>query len=360
MRIRHLHIENFKGIRELEISFLDADGRPRPITALLGDNGSGKTTVLQAIAFTLSLATGKTVSPAHFDWRGFLPERVGSRGLTRVALTIDLGREEAFRAAELWRWRQKMTYQPEERDYLEPGSLERLPQTPDDCLQLVVEYRNGTLQTTPDEALPYLWTAKLLRELFELGMRDLEIPAGPVGNVFWFQQQRDLPLPRAVEVGGIESLRPFLVGAWALHTSPRRNGGPDLIAELERHLQAVFPGTSIAGVAPRPGVATPRPEDFYFLFERDGSEYDLVEMASGEQAVFPLIFEFARQRIAGSVVLIDELELHLHPPEQQALLGHLRRLGPDCQFIITTHSPFLADVIPDEDEIRLPGGNRCL
>jgi len=83
-------------------------------------------------------------------------------------------------------------------------------------------------------------------------------------------------------------------------------------------------------------------------------------MSSGEQAVFPLVYEFAKFRIARSIVLIDELELHLHPPQQQSLLGALRRLGPDCQFLITTHSPYLSDVIPQEHKVRLPGGRECL
>jgi predicted ATP-binding protein involved in virulence len=83
-------------------------------------------------------------------------------------------------------------------------------------------------------------------------------------------------------------------------------------------------------------------------------------MASGEQAIFPLLYEFVRLDIAKSVVLIDELELHLHPPQQQALLSALRRIGPDCQFIITTHSPFLTEVIPEDEKVPLEGGRRCL
>ena len=41
------------------------------------------------------------------------------------------------------------------------------------------------------------------------------------------------------------------------------------------------------------------------------------------------------------------LELHLHPPEQQRLLAALPRVGPDCQFIITTHSEFLSSALPE-------------
>jgi predicted ATPase len=114
------------------------------------------------------------------------------------------------------------------------------------------------------------------------------------------------------------------------------------------------------GVEPRSVDRIPSAADSYFLIERQGRVYDLAEMSSGEQAVFPLLYEFVRQDIAHSVVLIDELELHLHPPQQQALLNALRRIGPDCQFIITSHSPYLETVVPDEDEVRLPGGQRCL
>jgi predicted ATP-dependent endonuclease of OLD family len=101
-------------------------------------------------------------------------------------------------------------------------------------------------------------------------------------------------------------------------------------------------------------------KDFYFLIDRDGRIYDLAEMSSGEQAVFPLIYEFVRLDIQRSIVLIDELELHLHPPEQQRLLAALPKIGPDCQFIITTHSEFLSSAIPNEQEVRLERGTRCL
>jgi predicted ATPase len=157
----------------------------------------------------------------------------------------------------------------------------------------------------------------------------------------------------------VEQLREFLLGWWAYHTTPQKRG-KDYLAALQKHFVEIFPGIEFRGVAPREGIAAPTAGDFYFLLARDGVTYDLAEMSSGEQAIFPLVYEFVRLDIARSVVLLDELELHLHPPQQQALLQALRRLGPDCQFIISTHSPFLADVIPRDHEFRLPGGYRSL
>lgn len=41
----------------------------------------------------------------------------------------------------------------------------------------------------------------------------------------------------------------------------------------------------------------------------------------------------------GGVVLIDELDLHLHPAWQRRVIGDLRRTFPNIQFVATTHSP---------------------
>ncbi len=185
-----------------------------------------------------------------------------------------------------------------------------------------------------------------------------------VGDTFWFTQDRNIgslqPTRRGSWLANLSRLRETLVAWWAIHRSPVKTGDLDHILLLEEHFNRVFPETRFVGVQERRNTIEPGPQDVYFLLEREGKVYDIAEMSSGEQAVFPLIFEFTRQNIAKSIVLIDELELHLHPPQQQALLAALRKLGPDCQFIISTHSPYLEGVIPDEEEVRLPGGRRCL
>lgn len=124
--------------------------------------------------------------------------------------------------------------------------------------------------------------------------------------------------------------------------------------------QKVFPNRQFVGTAPKQADSEQGLKDFYFLLQSDGRVYDLAEMSSGEQAIFPLLYEFVRLDVGNSIVLIDELELHLHPPEQQRLLNALPALGPNNQFIITTHSQFLTDVIPNDHEVRMEGGVRCL
>jgi predicted ATP-binding protein involved in virulence len=57
------------------------------------------------------------------------------------------------------------------------------------------------------------------------------------------------------------------------------------------------------------------------------------------------------------IVLIDELDLHLHPSWQRRVIEDLRRTFPKIQFICTTHSPFLIQGARAGEVIGLDKGN---
>jgi energy-coupling factor transporter ATP-binding protein EcfA2 len=68
--------------------------------------------------------------------------------------------------------------------------------------------------------------------------------------------------------------------------------------------------------------------------------------------------EIPLQEFAG-VVLIDELDMHLHPAWQQRIVGILRGCFPKAQFITTTHSPFIVQSATPAEVIalrRMPDG----
>ena len=53
------------------------------------------------------------------------------------------------------------------------------------------------------------------------------------------------------------------------------------------------------------------------------------------------------------VVLIDEIDLHLHPRWQRSIMADLRRVFPKIQFIATTHSPIIISAAKDAKIIQL-------
>ncbi|MBD1885475.1 AAA family ATPase [Microcoleus vaginatus] len=84
---------------------------------------------------------------------------------------------------------------------------------------------------------------------------------------------------------------------------------------------------------------------------KEGDELIVNQLSDGEKCLLALAGDLARRLaianpnpdcnpLEGSgVVLIDEIELHLHPKWQRAIIPNLKKTFPNCQFIITTHSP---------------------
>ena len=100
---------------------------------------------------------------------------------------------------------------------------------------------------------------------------------------------------------------------------------------------------------------------------RKGSEVLAIDQLSdGEKLLLVLGADLAR-RLAivypdsadplqgEAVVLIDELEHHLHPAWQRHVPGALRRTFPGCQFIVTTHSPQVISEVPNEAVVLVDG-----
>lgn len=70
----------------------------------------------------------------------------------------------------------------------------------------------------------------------------------------------------------------------------------------------------------------------------------------------PLAEENANDMTPG-IVLIDELDLHLHPNWQRKIVSILKETFPKIQFIVTTHSPFIIQSLKNEELIDLQGKN---
>jgi len=89
VKIESIHIQNFKRFQDLEISFKNGildEVSDRYL--ILGDNGTGKTTLLQAIALPLALATGRIRDISDFDWISFIPGCYWRGGSPRIELQV--------------------------------------------------------------------------------------------------------------------------------------------------------------------------------------------------------------------------------------------------------------------------------
>jgi predicted ATP-binding protein involved in virulence len=94
------------------------------------------------------------------------------------------------------------------------------------------------------------------------------------------------------------------------------------------------------------------------LVDKNGKTLDVAQLSQGEKSMMALVGDIARRLaimnpglenpLTGfGIVLIDEIDLHLHPNWQRAIIGNLSKTFPNCQFILTTHSPIVISESPN-------------
>lgn len=91
------------------------------------------------------------------------------------------------------------------------------------------------------------------------------------------------------------------------------------------------------------------------IADDQGKKYGLEALSSGEKQIVMLIGEIYRHIVKGSLLLIDEPELHLHPVWQRVFVEVLTRLCKkyDAQMILTTQSPRIAESVLSREVVSL-------
>ncbi|MFT5120100.1 MAG: putative ATP-binding protein involved in virulence [Psychrobacter glaciei] len=94
------------------------------------------------------------------------------------------------------------------------------------------------------------------------------------------------------------------------------------------------------------------------IVEKNNQEYDINQLSQGERSLLALVGDIARRLVilnpsldnpleGEGVVMIDEVDLHLHPKWQHDLIDKFVKTFPNVQFILTTHSPHVISDRPD-------------
>ncbi len=110
----------------------------------------------------------------------------------------------------------------------------------------------------------------------------------------------------------------------------------------------------------------------------EGNTIALRELSDGYRTVAALVLDLIRQLcsedddgmpdrygngaygpviLTSGVVLIDEIDVHLHVSWQKTIGGWLKRHFPNMQFIVSSHSPYICQSADPGGLIRLPGVN---
>jgi predicted ATP-binding protein involved in virulence len=342
MRLTSLTFENFRGFEKFALTFPTAGP-----TVLVGRNGSGKSTVVDGIAIALGGWLSGFRDVAAADLRPIVKEDARLVGFERcwpidVSATALFGRREVLWSRSLANVRSRTKTQGKDL-FAAAANAEKHITEASTTLPLVADYATGRL-----------WLSKRKGRTFEKG-----------------------PLSRtAGYLAALESANDtHRFSDWLRRESSGMEGGvvPESLRGLARPLSALFErdvGTYWTAVFEEPTLVLPN--------ERSKPvAVPISHLSDGQRSLFllatdlfwraytlnPHFGEDAAAQTPG-VVLIDELDLHLHPAWQATVLANLQEAFPKLQFIVTTHAPILIAAAPAGSVIeldpKLPNGWRPL
>ena len=317
MKVKRLKMNSFRGISDLTLEF-DTD---EP-TVFIGINGVGKSSILECLAILLSWLTKRIQTP-NSNGRSFNEDDIKNgckETHNEITISINDWSEVVWSLTKVRKERSKDTSS-------NLGNLKK-----------VVDRIHSQLDANPHEALP-------LAVYYPTNRAVLDIPL-EIKTKHSFE-----PITAYDEVltGGQIDFRRFF--EWFreredLENELRLNNTNEY---RDRQLEAVR--YAIANLLDGWSNLRVRRSPLRMTVDKQGEEVIVNQLSDGEKYLLALAGDLARRLaianpnpeckpLEGSgVVLIDVIELHLHPKWQRAIIPNLKKTFPNCQFIITTHSP---------------------
>lgn len=342
MKLESLSLAHCGGFEQLDIAF-EPD-----VTLIAGVNGVGKSTVLHALAVLLSRAlpefTPSRSAPLNFTDDDIHGDKASLEVSARILIdgqTINAG-VQRLRTAD------------------EKG----------DRFMLLRQAEAATGATDFTQEL----NARTLTGELEAGIKETRTALASLKSVahpplaVYFSPKRQLPgQPRSLPEA--KPFDPSIAYGRALHdrevelrefmhwfrtqqklgaaSEPRRLKVLDALRAVVADLMPEFGNLRIQE-QPRLG----------FVVDKRGQPFYLHQLSDGERGLLALVFDLTRRLAIANpdsdnpiaegvaLVLIDEIELHLHPKWQRDALQRLRDIFKACQFVVTTHSPLVLGEVP--------------
>lgn len=337
MQIEELVITNFRGIENYRFYF---EGN-KPVV-LIGNNGSGKSSTLDCVAILLSQFIYRVSTPSSTGRRLEQHDIKINESHTANAITVKIAEEryswsiEKFRVAKF------------------------RPRQNNSELRVAIEKVHTALEGNADANLPLAVYYPTNRSVLDIPLR--------IRTKHTFRQTD--AYDNALTGGGIAFRRFF---EWFREREDLENEQRlDDSAYRDSQLTAIR--NAVTGMRPEYTALRVRRNPLRMIVTKNKQELEIGMLSDGEKCLLALTGDLARRLAIANpgrqnalqgeaIVLIDEVELHLHPKWQREVIPSLVKTFSGCQFILTTHSPqVISDVQPknvfilEGNTIRHPEG----
>ena len=336
MYLEKIHIENYKAIGKLDI-----DLKPG-VNLLIGDNGAGKTSVLDGIAVALG---GLFVNVAGVSTKNIVKDdvRMKIKPMGDSSTTIEYC-EPVLAGCTL--------HVTEEQDFTWNRIKEEVSATHTKIDDKNVCVWMKKLTNNSDTTLPLI--------SFQSAARAWRVRRGDFGT----ELKKKLDDRRCGYIGCLDSSMDVKsIQQWCLKQEVV------LSNKVTVHEYEMFKNI-VASFMKEINELTEVPSIYYspqfteLVYKDDKSEMPISKLSAGYQSLLWMVMDLAyrvcmlnpelesREQIEG-IVLIDEIDLHLHPKWQWNVIDALQKTFAGVQFIIATHSPIVISASKEANLILL-------
>lgn len=318
MNLTSLYIHNFKGFKE---SKLTLNGKS---TVIFGVNGSGKSTVLSAINYLFWSVLNRLNNSQGTAFRSLNADSVHvGHDMVELAVSVDLdgtsfSLQKDYIKARPGKPARTVSYKEQYDTFIEHFVANYLSEDTQSNMPIFVNY--GTNRSVLDIPL----RIRNSHEFMQITALERALENSLDFRTFfeWFRNQEDLENEIKTETKNLDY--------------------EDIPLKCVR--------TAVSAILGDVSDLKVKRNPLRMTVKKGGVEIRVDDLSDGEKCTLALFGDLAR-RIAlanpyrenplegSGIVLIDEIELHMHPSWQRKILGALKNTFPNIQFIVTTHSP---------------------
>lgn len=336
MLIKNVKISNFRGIKECNLKFQPG------MNLVIGDNGYGKTSLLEAISVGLGgyIAGIETVKTKHFQKEEIriVMEKAGSASYNKRYITPISVECEAEIEGEEFVWLRRKNSISSSRSTVEPTGVRKkafsMANEEGHILPILSYQSTARMWMQRKESTEDIFSKEFYRTV---GYEDCLSEASNIKMMMnWVRRMEKIEWKTKTEVVEYKAVKNIVC---------------HFMNKMDERVESVeYDAVS----------------DELVYSTRD-KMLPLRSLSSGYQSLIWMIFDIAyRMAVLNpnllekiyetpGVVLIDELDMHLHPKWQWKIVDALKSTFPNVQFIAATHSPIIIASCKNDHLIMLSG-----
>ncbi|MGB4498805.1 MAG: AAA family ATPase [Methylococcaceae bacterium] len=357
MQIKTLILKNYRRFADLNISF-ESDNDDNKTTVFIGNNGAGKTAILDALVLNLS-------------WLIARINREKGKGKSIDDTDILNGTSSAI--VHLWLSYNKYPFHLGVTGTRKGHSKQKIESQLTEVSRLAEIFRQQLTDNSENAPLPLIVYYPVNRVVVDIPLKirtrhnfeqidgyDNALQQGVDFRRFfeWFRDREDAENEHKIFL--INELREKIFPPEHLNKlEPITEKQLKTIALIPYDKQLNAVRTAIQTFMPDfDNLHVERKPRLRMVVNKNGKKLDVAQLSQGEKSLMSLVGDIAR-RLAmmnpalenplegEGIVLIDEIDMHLHPTWQRSVIGNLNKTFPNCQFILTTHSPIVISETPN-------------